>query len=194
MIARRLALKYGKKEIDLTVPANSQIVKPNELPGVRDEEAEIKRALMHPINSKKLSELVHPHEKTVIIVSDITRPTPSSKLLPPLLEELNKGGISDEDVTIVFATGLHRKLTEEERRLLVGDVYDQIKCINHDVDDCVYLGTTRRGTNVSILRDVVDADIVVCVGNIELHYFAGYSGGAKSILPGVSSRETIEMN
>ncbi|MDI6902906.1 MAG: nickel-dependent lactate racemase [Methanocellales archaeon] len=193
MIARRLALKYGKKEIDVTVPANSQIVKPNELPG-QDEEAEIKRALMHPINSKKLSELVHPHEKVAIAVSDITRSTPSSKLLPPLLEELNKGGISNEDVTIVFATGLHRKLTEEERRLLVGDVYDQIKCINHDVDDCVYLGTTRRGTKVSILRDVVDADIVVCVGNIELHYFAGYSGGAKSILPGVSSRETIEMN
>ena len=188
-----LALKYGKKEIYSTVPANSQIVKPNELPG-QYEEVEIKRALINPIGSKKLSELVHPHEKTVIIVSDITRPTPSSKLLPPLLKELNIGGVSSEDVLIVFATGLHRKLSEEEKRLLIGDVYHQIKCINHDVDDCVYIGTTESGTRVSILRDVVDADVVICVGNIELHYFAGYSGGAKSVLPGVSSRETITMN
>ncbi|MFC1786598.1 nickel-dependent lactate racemase [Halobacteriota archaeon] len=188
-----LALKYGKKEIYSTVLANSQIVKPNELPG-QYEEVEIKRALINPIGSKKLSELVHPHQKTVIIVSDITRPTPSSKLLPPLLGELNLGGVSSEDVLIVFATGLHRKLSEEEKRLLIGDVYYQIKCINHDVDDCAYIGTTESGTRVSILRDVVDADVVVCIGTIDLHYFAGYSGGAKSILPGVSSKETITMN
>ncbi len=188
-----LALKYGKKEIYSTVPANSQIVKPNEIPG-QHEEVEIKRALINPIGSKKLSELVHPHERTVIIVSDITRPTPSSKLLPPLLEELKLGGVSNEDVLIVFAKGLHRKLSEEEKRLLIGDVYDQIKCINHDVDDCVYIGTTKSGTRVNVLRDVVDADVVVCIGTIDLHYFAGYSGGAKSILPGVSSRETITMN
>ncbi len=188
-----LALKYGKKEIDLTLPSNSQIVQPNEIPS-QYEEVEIKRALINPIGSKKLSELVHPHEKTAIIISDITRPTPTSKLLPPLLEELNLGGVSSEDVLIVFATGLHRKLSEEEKRFLVGDVYDQIKCINHDVDDCVCIDTTNSGTKVNILRDVVDADVVVCVGTIDLHYFAGYSGGAKSVLPGVSSRETITMN
>ncbi|MDD2665818.1 MAG: nickel-dependent lactate racemase [Methanocellales archaeon] len=188
-----LSLKYGKKEIDLTLPPNSQIVKPNDLPG-QDGEVEIKRGLMSPLGSKKLSELVPPHGKTAIIVSDITRPTPTSKLLPPLLEELNKGGVSSEDVVVVFATGLHRKLIEAERKSLVGDVYDQIKCINHDADDCIYVGSTRSGTKVSILRDVFDADVVICLGTIELHYFAGYSGGAKSILPGVSSRETIEMN
>ncbi|NYT00203.1 MAG: nickel-dependent lactate racemase [Methanocellales archaeon] len=188
-----LALNYGKKEIYSNVPANSQIVQPSEIPG-QYEEAEIKRALINPIGSKKLSELVHPHEKTVVIVSDITRPTPSSKLLPPLLEELDVGGVSSEDVLIVFATGLHRKISEEEKRLLIGDIYYQVKCINHDVDDCVYIGTTKSGTRVSILRSVVDAEVVVCVGTIDLHYFAGYSGGAKSILPGVSSRDTIRMN
>ncbi|MDI6888426.1 MAG: nickel-dependent lactate racemase [Methanocellales archaeon] len=193
----RLMLGYGKSEVSVNVPSENllQIVKPNELPGAKDEAVEIKRALMNPINSKRLSELVHDGQKVAIVVSDITRPTPSHKLLLPLLQELNDGNIPDEDITIVFATGLHRRLTEKEMEQQVGlDVHNRVKCINHDVDDCTYIGTTKRGTRVNVLRVVANADVVICVGTIELHYFAGYSGGAKSILPGVSSRETIEMN
>lgn len=193
----RLTLGYGKSEVGVDISRENllQIVEPKELPGVRDETAEIRRALTNPINSKRFSELVHNGQDAVMLVSDITRPTPSHKLLPPLLQELNDGGIPDEDITIVFATGLHRKLTKEEMEQQVGlDVYEGAKCINHNVDDCTYIGTTKRGTRVNVLRAVVNADVVVCVGTIELHYFAGYSGGAKSILPGVSSGETIEMN
>ncbi len=193
----RLTLRYGRSEVGVNIPRENllQIVEPNELLGAKDEIAEIGEALTNPINSKRLSELVRDGQKVVIAVSDITRPTPSHKLLPPLLQELNDGGIPDEDITIVFATGLHRGLTEGEMKQQVGlDVHNRVKCTNHDVDDCTYIGTTGRGAKVSVLRAVVNADIVVCVGTIELHYFAGYSGGAKSILPGVSSGETIEMN
>jgi len=193
----RLTLRYGESEVSINIPSENllQIVEPNELPGVKDEVAEITRALTNPINSKRISELGHGGQKVAIIVSDITRPTPSHKLLPPLLRELNDCGIPDGDITIVFATGLHRRLIESEMGQQVGlDVYHRVKCINHDVDDCTHIGTTGRGTKVNVLRAVVNADVVVCVGTIELHYFAGYSGGAKSILPGVSSKETIEMN
>ncbi len=156
---------------------------------------EVKRALEEPIGSKRLSELVKPGEKTVIITSDITRPMPSKLVLPSVVDELLKAGLTYEDITIVFALGNHRKQTEDEKKYLVGeDIYNKIKCIDSDVSKCKMLGVTERGTPVEIFDVVAEADRRICLGNIEFHYFAGYSGGAKAIMPGVSTRAAIQAN
>jgi nickel-dependent lactate racemase len=115
--------------------------------------------------------------------------------MPALLDELDQAGVKPEDVTLVFALGSHRMHTEEERRKLAGEsVFSQIACIDGDPTDCVHLGVTSRGTPVDIVRVVAEADRRICLGNIEYHYFAGYSGGAKAIMPGVSTRAAIQSN
>ena len=156
---------------------------------------EVARALLHPIGTPRLRDIVHPGEKIAIVTSDITRPLPSSKILPPLLEELYAAGVSKDCITLVFALGSHRRHTPAEREKLAGArVYQQIACIDGDIADCVHYGFTKRGTPVDIVRSVAQADRRICLGNIEYHYFAGYSGGAKAIMPGVSTRAAIQSN
>ncbi len=156
---------------------------------------EVKRALEKPIGTERLSAIVKPGESIVIITSDITRPMPSKIVLPPLLDELSEAGVSCEDITIVFALGSHRKHTEDEKKYLVGEaVYSKVKCVDSDITRCRMLGTTSRGTPVEIFDQVADADRIICLGNIEFHYFAGYSGGAKAVMPGVSTRAAIQAN
>jgi len=158
-------------------------------------EKEVRRALANPIGSIKLSEIVKPGEKVVIVTSDITRPMPSRVVIPPVLEELELAGVKLEDITVVFALGSHRKHTEDEKKYLVGeDVYNKVRCIDSDPNDCKHMGMTKRGTPVDIFRTVAEADRRICLGNIEFHYFAGYSGGAKAIMPGVSTRAAIQSN
>lgn len=156
---------------------------------------EVKRALDNPINSRGLHEIVKPGEKIAIVTSDITRPMPSKLVLPYILEELKKSGSKDDDITIVFALGSHRKHTEEEKKYLVGEeIYNRIKCIDSDSKDFVHFGYTKNNTPIDIFRPVAEADRRICLGNIEFHYFAGYSGGAKAIMPGVSTRAAIQAN
>ncbi len=187
-------LPFGRTEVSIDIPSkyNVKLIKPDNTESASDEIKEIKRALKAPINSRRLFEIAREGRKAVIIVSDTTRPTPTRKLLPPLISELKAGGI--EDVTVVFGLGIHRKQTEDEKKAILGELYGKVNAIDHDVNDCVYLGTTKRGTPVEILRMVADADIVICTGAIEFHYYAGYSGGAKSILPAVSSKRSIDAN
>ncbi len=187
-------LPYGHIDISVDIASRYKVrsVKPNKIPDVADENREIKKALLNPVNSRHLSEIARSGKKTVIIVSDITRPTPTAKMLPLLISELNAGDV--EDITIVFGLGIHRKQTEEEKRSILGALYGKVKNIEHDLNDCVFLGKTKRGTPVEIFRPVAEADIVICTGTIEFHYYAGYSGGAKSILPAVSSRKSIDSN
>ena len=163
-------------------------------PGVRGEE-EVRRALREPIGSKPLREIVKPGEKIAIITSDITRPMPTYKVMPALLDELYAAGVAKEDITLVFALGSHRKHTPEEQKKLAGErAWQEIRCIDGDADDCILLGTTKAGTPVEMTRVVAEADRRICLGNIEFHYFAGYSGGAKALMPGVSTRAAIQAN
>lgn len=156
---------------------------------------EVRRALDHPIGSKRLNEIVEPGESVVIVTSDITRPMPSKVVLPEIIEELLKAGVEYKDITVVFALGSHRKHTEDEMKYLAGEeVYNKVRCIDSDVNDCIRMGTTNGGTPVDIFSVVAKADRRICLGNIEFHYFAGYSGGAKAIMPGVSTRAAIQAN
>ena len=161
----------------------------------RHGEAAVRFALEHPIGAPRLRERVKPGQKIAIVASDVSRPVPSFEILPAILDELAAAGCRDEDVTVVFALGSHRHHTEEEKKRLAGTaVYDRVRCVDSDPDDCIHMGTTKNGTPVDVTRTVAEADVRICTGNIEFHYFAGYSGGVKAIMPGVSTPAAIQAN
>jgi nickel-dependent lactate racemase len=192
-----LTLKYGKGELSLEIPEArlSGVLLPVAAEPAGPGEEIVRGALENPVSSKRLVEIVSPGDSVAIVTSDITRPCPSRVMLPPVLEELSAAGIARDRVTIVFALGSHRKHSKAEMIQLVGEeIFRSYRCIDHDPGDCVTLGTTRRGTPVQIFRPVAEADRRICLGNIEYHYFAGYSGGAKAIFPGVSTQEAIQAN
>ncbi|MBI6873785.1 nickel-dependent lactate racemase [Clostridium aciditolerans] len=185
----------GKLKFNIDEKNVSNILLPNEvgldLTGVE----EVRRAMDNPISSSKLKNIVRAGENVVIVTSDITRPMPSKTVLPVVIEELNSAGIKDENITIVFALGSHRAHTEDEKKYLVGEeIYERIECIDSNSTEYVHLGITANGTPVDINKEVAKADRRICLGNIEYHYFAGYSGGAKAIMPGVSTRAAIQAN
>lgn len=164
-------------------------------PAIASEEEEVRRALREPVGALPLRQVVRPGEKIAVITSDITRPMPTRKVMPALLDELYAAGVKPEDITLVFALGSHRSQTDEERRRLAGErAWNEIRCVDCDPDDCVHLGITSAGTPVDITRVVAEADRRICLGNVEYHYFAGYSGGAKAIMPGCSTRAAIQSN
>jgi nickel-dependent lactate racemase len=188
---------YGKGTEVFHIPENNLLcqVTQNKLEVRETGTAAVTAALEHPIGTKRLREIVKPGEKTVIITSDITRPCPSDRIIPSLLEELEAAGVKDKDITVVFALGSHRNHTEEEQKMLVGDaVFSRVRCIDAAKDGFVHIGDTSSGTPVDIDPVVASADRRICVGNIEFHYFAGYSGGAKAIMPGVSTKDAIQKN
>ncbi len=167
----------------------------NEVEVTLSGEDEVKRALAQPIGSPRLSEMVKPGEKIAIVTSDITRPMPTYAVMPALLDELYSAGVSREDITLVFALGSHRPHTDAEKLKLAGErAVTEIRCIDSAPAEYVHLGVTSAGTPVDIVKEVAEADRRICLGNIEYHYFAGYSGGAKAIMPGVSTREAIQAN
>ena len=185
----------GVQTVDVPEENLLGVLHANEVPLELTGEAEVRRALETPIESPRLRELVHPGEKVAIVTSDITRPMPTYKVMPPLLDELYAAGVRREDITLVFALGSHRKHTDAERRKLAGErAWSEITCVDSEPADCVRMGVTGAGTPVDITRVVAEADRRICLGNIEYHYFAGYSGGAKAIMPGVSTRDAIQSN
>lgn len=193
----KLAFGFGNGVQQVEVPEKNLIatLRANDMEHERRGEEAVRYALSHPIGKGLLRDEVKVGEKIAIITSDISRPLPSYDVIPAVLDELAAAGIPDEDITVVFGLGSHRKQTEEEMRHLVGDaVYDRIKCVDSDVEDCIHMGVTKNGTPVDITRSVAEADRRICLGNIEFHYFAGYSGGAKAIMPGVSTPEAIQAN
>ena len=155
----------------------------------------VTEALACTIGTPPLGEIVNPGEKVAIITSDITRPMPTWQVLPTVLDELYSAGIAPEDITLVFALGSHRPHTEEEKIKLAGSrAYGEISCVDSNPLDCIHMGTTSRGTPIDITRAVAEADRRICLGNIEYHYFAGYSGGIKALMPGASTPAAIQAN
>lgn len=186
-----MKLGYGAGSINLAIEGDErfEVVLPKEMAGAPDEEAEIKRALDEPFGPSLQD--FEGHESAVIMASDITRPAPTSKILPPLARVLRSLGI--RDILVVFGLGTHRRMTAEEVGRLLGSSAG-FPSVQHDLDRCVRIGETARGTPVEILEEVANADFKIGTGNIEYHYYAGYSGGAKAVLPGVSSERSINKN
>ena len=192
----RVLIPFAHEKIALDIPEKNllKVLKSNPQDMSLGENEVMAQGMNNPIGTKRLSELAKPGQKVAIVTSDITRPMPTYKVLPWVLDELNQAGVADEDITVVFALGSHRAHTEEEKKKLVGEeIYNRVKCIDSK-DDFVHMGVTKRGTPVDIFRPVAEADFRICLGNIEFHYFAGYSGGVKAIMPGVSSRDAIQCN
>jgi len=189
-------LGYGKEKVSVNIPDDNvqAVLKPNKVEMGSTGIAEVKRAILNPIGSNRLKDVVSEGERVCIITSDITRPMPTKLVLPVVVGELNEGGIADQDITVVFALGNHRAHTEDEKKYLAGDAYSRVRCIDTDQTKVVRLGTTSFGTPVDVFQEVARADRVICLGNIEYHYFAGYSGGAKAIMPGVSTTAAIQLN
>jgi nickel-dependent lactate racemase len=193
-------LPYGKTEVCLRVPARNFLgsIEPREKPGVPDAKAEIEKALKEPVGSKRLVEIVKPESKVAIIVDDATRPAPSHLMVPSLLDELNSAGVKDENVTVIFGCGTHKAVTHDEAvRLLGENITKRVKTISHDckAPDLVYVGTTSKyGTKVYLNRVFAEADVKILTGDVGFHYYAGYGGGRKSVLPAISGEETIKAN
>ncbi len=162
--------------------------------GLADERQAITQSLRSPIESPPLRDLVKPTDKVVVIATDNTRPCPDDRILPPLLAEL-ESKVPRENITIIVALGLHPPLNKAELAQKLGeDIVAGYNVFNHDVNDTVYIGTTSRGTPVDINRRVIEADFRISTGFIEPHFFAGFSGGRKSIAPGVFSVRSAYHN
>ena len=159
---------------------------------------EFKKPLEEPINSKLLRVLAEGANKVVIIVSDSTRGVPTSKIMPIILKELQIAGINFKQIVIVIALGVHRPATSREIEEIIGkDYLNKIKIINHDPynkEELVFLGKTSFGTPIEVNKTVYQADLRINIGKVEPHEFAGFSGGRKSVLPGISSEKTIKEN
>ncbi len=186
-------LLYGKDGLLLELPDDIFLVEPNHLPGIEEEKEAVTHALRHPIGAHSLKETVKATDTVAIVISDITRPTPNHKLVPWLIEELNH--VPLEKFVIINGTGTHRDQTREEFVSMLGEwVVDNIRIINnncHDKETLVNLGQSKFGCDVYLNKEYVEADFRIVTGFIEPHFFAGFSGGPKGIMPGIAGIETI---
>lgn len=193
-------LNYGKEQLPLELPQSADFreLKINELPVIQNPAEAVREAIRLPIDSPALRDWVQPGETVCFLVNDPTRVARSDVFLPVLIEELKEAGIIENDMFIVFTTGTHRALEPAEMVEMVGkDVADRIRMYNHDChkqDELVYLGTTRRGTPVLLNKRVHEADRCILTGSIVHHLFAGFGGGRKALIPGVSGYDTIRVN
>jgi nickel-dependent lactate racemase len=196
-----MKLKYGKEEVRLILPDKNilQVLNLKEQEVLSNPEEKLKYLLKNPIDSPSLKELIlqKRSQKILIIVNDITRPTPYKIILPPLLNELDEVGVNKEDIKFIIATGIHRDNSKEELSNIFGeDLIYTYKFINHNADnpDLNYLGKLKSGNELWVNSLVSETDFIITTGVIVPHYFAGFSGGRKSILPGICGRKTIEDN
>jgi nickel-dependent lactate racemase len=196
----KASVYYKGKPVEFHIPKGWRLLSTLELEGasrnVPFDTEKIREALRNPIQCPGISKLATSAKNVAIIVDDAARPTPAHLVLPILLEELEASGISRERVEIIIARGCHRSPTRKELEAKLGKgVLDQFKITLHNPDkELAYLGQTSRETPVWINERVIKADIRIGIGSIKSHTFAGYSGGPKIILPGVSGRETILRN
>jgi nickel-dependent lactate racemase len=186
-----MLLKYGSISflLDIAPPRLAGVIQPSAPESTASPEEIVCAALdtCQPAIARFIS-----GEKTVIVTSDITRSTGSEVYLPLLVERLNRQGIPDKDMEIVIALGIHRPQTTHEHERILGPLYGRIRVKDHDCDDqsqLVSIGRTSNGTDVRINRTAVEADRLILTGAIGFHYFAGFSGGRKSVLPGIASRQ-----
>lgn len=189
-------IKYGSDTQVIEVLENNLLyhIAPKQVSGITNEAKAIQKSLKDPTGSQPLCELVQQKSKVLILVDDLTRPTPRDKILPVLLDELNQFGVEDENITIMVALGTHRYMTEEELKIYLGkEVTHQVEIVNHEwknKNQLVNIGQTKSGIPVIVNRRVIEADFVIGVGSIVPHNLAGYGGGAKIVQPGICSWET----
>lgn len=194
----RVQLAYGRHGLTIEAPDDADVITSRYVVGVPDEGLALREALRRPIASPPLVDRVRPGDRVVITHSDITRATPNDRILPVLLAELEAAGVRRQDISLLNALGTHRQQTAEELRQMLGDdVVDNYRCLQHNAFDdanLVPLGVTRLGHPVRINRAYLDADVRILTGFIEPHFFAGFSGGPKGVLPALAGWESVFTN
>lgn len=195
MAGERIVLPYGDSQVSVQLPPGKtvDVYMPNDLPGAPDGGAEVRRAMALPIDTPPLFELARGRKRVAIVIDDATRPVPNDQMLRPIVDELQQAGISNGQITVVVATGLHRAVTAEQGKQLVGHMPLKVVCHDaHDPAALVPIGTTARGAELSVNRIVAEADLRILTGDVELHQFVGYGGGAKSVMPGIADARSIQ--
>lgn len=190
-----IAVPYGKEEqtVSLDESRLAGIIHPNKV-DTKDEFDTLSEALANPIGTAPFREFIAGGENILFIVNDGTRPTPTAKVL-----DIIEDDIKDAPVSFIIATGVHRAPTEEELQFIFGRHLEHFRerIFVHDArraDEMVYLGTSANGTEMWVNKRGVEADRLILIGSVEPHYFAGFTGGRKSFLPGIASYRTIEQN
>ena len=189
-------LLFGKETIDLSLPETVSILDMKRVEPLPDPEGAVYRALADPIESPPLTELAQGRGNACVVISDITRPVPNKVILPPLLQVLEKSGIGRENITLLIATGMHRSNEGEELESMVGrQIMENYRIINHYCREPeVYQKIDEiEGAPIEVNKLYLEADLKILTGLIEPHFYAGYSGGRKAILPGISSFETMKF-
>lgn len=199
-IDNRAVFKDTALDVQFSVPKSNclGISETNPIPPIK-EESELRKAFQFPVSGKRLSEIAcECRSKTAcIIISDATRGIPTSILAALTIEELLNGGILLENIFFFVAIGVHRPATEEEMESFLGKFYGKVHIENHtpfDSENLIFLGKTSIGTPVSVNRRAYECDLHIQIGKVEPHEFAGFSGGRKSVLPGIASEKTIKYN
>ena len=194
--SQSLKITYNNDEIDFPISEdlNIKIYEPNNVIAASEEIQLISEALSKPSGSESFDNFLKQKGKLLVIVNDGTRPTPTRTVIKVLDEFLE-----NQDVTFIIATGVHRAPTEEEYRYIFGSSYDKYsdRIVVHDSrksEDMIFLGTSNNGTEMWINKHAIEADKILVIGSVEPHYFAGYTGGRKALLPGIASFKTIEQN
>ena len=196
--AMRINLAYGRDGLTVTLPDTVDVLSPRFLPGLPDEIEALRGALRNPIGSAPLAELIKPGDSVVVVHTDITRATPNDRILPVVLDELEAAGIAQEDITLLNGLGTHRPQSKAELRAMLGErIVEGYRCLQHDCNDeanLVSLGETSLGHPVRINRFYLEADVRILTGFIEPHFFAGFSGGPKAVLPSLAGAESVFTN
>lgn len=197
-------LAYGRTAVELTLPKEDvlDVLTVADAPALGhtadDLRPLVRHALARPVGSPPLREIVRAGESVVVIVNDQTRIARTELFLPTILDELNEAGIPDASITVLFALGAHRPLQRAEMVALVGEeAAGRVALVNHDCRDdanLVSLGTTTRGNDIRVNRLLVEADRIILTGSIVYHFFAGFGGGRKAIVPGCAALTTIQFN
>ncbi len=194
-----IELPYGKTHLTATLPDTWHIehITPSETDSAPNPATEVNAALDNPIGSKRLGDFIG-IERVAIAINDKTRPVPHAELLPPLLEHLEKAGLSPDAITFIIASGTHYPMPPEEYPMILPEnIIAKYRVIAHDAVDeanLVHIGKTSRGTPVAVNRHYMDADLQIVVGAVGPHQFMGFSGGAKSAAIGLAAKTTIRHN
>ena len=195
-----IELPFGQetKVIQLKASIKAEILAPKKIPAIAGFTRCFQESLDQPIGSKPFDKIFKKTDRVAILIPDKSRRSYSAPILEILLEHLKKVGIKNSRITIILARGIHPSHTLEERKKLIGDtIVELIKIVDHDSrkkTDLAFLGTTKRGTRVELNRAAVEADKVIVLSTIQYHYFAGFSGGRKMVLPGIAGEESIRQN
>lgn len=196
MAQQTVKLLCGESTVEVTLPASVRVLEMDPAEPVADPDGAIRQALADPIESPPLKALAKSKKNACIVISDFTRPVPNRIILPPILETLEESGIQRDNITILIATGMHRPNQGDELESMVGrEIMDRYQIINHY---CRKAETYRKideieGSPIELNKHYLDADLKILTGLIEPHFYAGYSGGRKAILPGISSYETMKF-